>query len=170
MHTSAPIPWSLLLPVSWFVCHAFTSLSLCGCCLSVCPPKTHNPQLWIQGDSYPRPPPGPARLPLASIKMCLCMYVCAEGNTGRFFKGWEEISRGIWGQWIWMGSLLIESATDREVNSSWPGKAKSGRRRVIDACTGIHLGPNSISLTRCHSFTISEDYLSLFLHLMLLYC
>lgn len=39
---------------------------------------------------------------------------------------------------------------------------------VVDACTGIHLGPNSISLALCYSLTISEDYLSLFLHLILL--
>ena len=93
------------------------------------PPRTHNPLLWIQGDSYPRPPPAPARLPLASIKTCLCMYVCAEGNTGRFFKGWGEISRGIWGRWIWMGSLLLESTADREVNSSWPGEGGRGGER-----------------------------------------
>ena len=55
------------------------------------------------------------------------MYVCAEGNTGRFFKGWGEISRGIWGRWIWMGSLLLESTADREVNSSWPGEGRRGR-------------------------------------------
>ena len=140
------------------------------------PPRTHNPLLWIQGDSYPRPPPAPARLPLASIKTCLCMYVCAEGNTGRFFKGWGEISRGIWGRWIWMGSLLLESTADREVNSSWPGEGGRGERErgggeVVDACTGIQLGPNSISLPLCYSLTISEDYLSLFRHLiLLLYC
>lgn len=60
------------------------------------------------------------------------MYVCAEGNTGRaffFFQGLGggEISRGIWGRWIWMGSLLLESIADREVNSSWPGEGRTGR-------------------------------------------
>lgn len=73
----------------------------------------------------PTPPPQPC-LPLASIKTCLCMYVWAEGNTGRFFEGWGEISRGIWGRWIWMGSLLLESTTDREVNSSWPEEGRTG--------------------------------------------
>lgn len=125
------------LPVWWFVCHSGLSLSPCGC-LSVRPPRTHNPLLWIQGDSYPRPPPSPACLPLASIKTCLCMYVCAEGNTGRFFKGWGEISRGIWGRWIWMGSLLLESTADREVNSSWPEEGRRGRGGGIGWCMHWH--------------------------------
>lgn len=69
-----------------------------------------------------------------------------------------------------MGSLLLESTADREVNSSWPGEGRRWRG-VVDACTGIHLGPNPISLSLCYSLTISEDYLSLFLHLiLLLYC
>lgn len=67
-----------------------------------------------------------------------------------------------------MGFLLLERTADREVNSSWPGEARRGRWGVIDACTGIHLGPNSISRPLCHSLTISEDYLSLFFHLILL--
>lgn len=75
-----------------------------------------------------------------------------------------------------MGSLLLESTADREVNSSWPGEGREVEvevegRVVVDACTGIHLRPNSISLSLCYSLTISEDYLSLLLHLiLLLYC
>lgn len=121
-------------------------------CLSIRPPRTHNPPLWIQGDFYPRPPSGPARLPLASIKMCLCMYVCAEGNTGRFFKGWEEISRGIWGRWIWMGFLLLESTADREVNSSWPGEARRGRWGG-DWCMHWHTFGAQLHIPRSLSFT-----------------
>lgn len=42
----------------------------------------------------PDPPPAPVRLPLASIKTCLCMYVCAEGNTGRAFFFFPRVGEG----------------------------------------------------------------------------
>lgn len=64
-----------------------------------------------------------------------------------------------------MGSQLLERTADREVNSSWP---RGECRGVADACTGIHLGPKSIPPPLCHSLRISEDYLSLFLQVILL--
>lgn len=93
--------------------HIFSHPLKPSTCLAVCVPHWCEPSpVWLadcpsarQGPTIlcfefkviliPDPPPAPARLPLASIKTCLCMYVCAEGNTGRFFEGWGEISRGI---------------------------------------------------------------------------
>lgn len=80
------------LPVSWLACHPGASLS--PACLADRPSARRGPTIpcfEFKVILIPDPPPAPARLPLASIKTCLCMYVCAEGNTGRAFffsKGW----------------------------------------------------------------------------------
>lgn len=139
--------------------------------LPACPPRTHNPLLWIQGDSYPRPPSWPSAFASCLHKdafIYVCM--CREEHVEFFFLrvGWGEISRGIWGRWIWMGTLLSESAADREVNSSWPREGRSGGRwrDVVDACTGIHLKPTLPHLhppiihawslrTICHYFSVN---------------
>lgn len=119
------LPPKAALPVWWFACHSGVILK----------------HVWL-ADS-PSTCQGPTILcfefkvifipsPLLPQHLCLhkdvFMYVCmCSGEHREVFFRVGEISGGIWGRWIWMGSLLWESTADREVNSSWPGEGSTGR-------------------------------------------
>lgn len=92
------------------------------------------------------------------------MYVRRRARGG-FSRVGGEISRGIWGRWIWMGSLLSESTADREVNSSWPreGRWGVGGGGICLMHAPAHIwGSNSLSFSPFHSFLITKSCLSLF--------